>query len=231
MKILEKIILALQILNIAAFAYFIFTIPEDKTEYKEVVANQDKKRFNGNENFVFFGDSITEWYDLDEYYEDDIPVVNSGFAGLKTKELAEKLQNEVYKYNPTKVFILIGTNDLNSDTKEEVTLENINNIIKDIQKNRRQAKIYIESIYPINRTDDEIIDMTKVGIRTNKRIQEINKKIEKIAQENKVTYINVYDELTDEDGNLAIKYTKDGLHMSALGYAKITKTLMPYILN
>lgn len=231
MNKLEKIVLVLQILNIAAFAYFIFSIPEDKVIYKEIVTNSEKKRFQGNENIVFFGDSITEWYDLNEYYENDIPVVNSGFAGLKTKELSEKLQDEVYKYNPTKVFILIGTNDLNSDTPEKETLANIDNIIKNIQKNRSQAKIYIESIYPINRTDDKAIDMTKVGIRTNERIKEINKKIEKIAKKNKATYINIYDELTDDDGNLAIKYTKDGLHMSALGYAKITKTLMPYILN
>ena len=39
----------------------------------------------------------------------------------------------------------------------------------------------------------------------------------------------MYDELTDEDGNLNKKYTNDGLHPNSLGYAKITRVLLPYI--
>ena len=44
-----------------------------------------------------------------------------------------------------------------------------------------------------------------------------------------MTYINVFKHLTDEQGNLAIKYTKDGLHLNDLGYLKVTTVLTPYV--
>ena len=38
-------------------------------------------------------------------------------------------------------------------------------------------------------------------------------------------------ELTDDDGNFSEDYTNDGIHPNALGYAKITRVLMPYIIE
>ena len=37
--------------------------------------------------------------------------------------------------------------------------------------------------------------------------------------------------LTDKDGKFNKDYTNDGLHPNALGYAKITRVLMPYIIE
>ena len=68
-----------------------------------------------------------------------------------------------------------------------------------------------------------------VAERNNEVIQKINSNIEEYCKKEKITYINMYDELTDADGNFAEKYTYDGLHPSTLGFAKITKVLMPYI--
>ena len=67
------------------------------------------------------------------------------------------------------------------------------------------------------------------GIRTNKKIKYINKKLKKYCKNKDYTYINVYDELTDEDGNLALKYTEEGLHLNETGYIKVTKTLYKYL--
>ena len=68
-----------------------------------------------------------------------------------------------------------------------------------------------------------------VAARTNEAIKKLNEKIKIYCEENNITYINMYDELTDEEGNFDEKYTYDGLHPNTLGYAKITRVIIPYI--
>ncbi len=181
---------------------------------------------SSTDNFLFLGDSITDYYPLDEYY-DNLPVVNSGVAGNKTKDILNNMETRVYQYNPTKIFLLIGTNDLNSNDENIVneTFNNIKKIIKEIKENRSEASIYVESIYPVNAT----LENNSVENRTNKKIKALNKKIENYCKKGKCNYINLYDELIDEDGNLKEEYTSDGLHLNSLGYVVITRELLPYL--
>lgn len=220
-------------INIILLLAIIFISTKTVNNTKQVVISKDncekKTEIAKNENYVFLGDSITDWYPFEDLYEENVPIVNSGKAGYLTKDIKKDLKELVYDYNPTKIFILIGTNDLNSDTPNDITLENINEIIKDIKKNRPHAKIYLQSIYPINATDDEKINKKTVGIRTNDDIQKLNKSLKEYCKENKINYIDVYNELIDENGNLNIKYTVDGLHLSTLGYLKVTKKISNYI--
>ena len=102
-------------------------------------------------------------------------------------------------------------------------------MIKRIKKHRPKCKIYVQSIYPVNKTENKKIDADKVNKRENKDIKEVNKKIKKLCKQYDITYINVHKHLLDEEGNLALKYTKDGLHLNDLGYLKVTKVLTPYV--
>ena len=227
---IEKILILVGILNIIVIATFL-AIPETKADKIEETSTEQCSwdiDIAKNENFVFLGDSITDWYPINELYE-NMPIVNSGKAGYKTEDILDELDELVYQYNPTKVVILIGTNDLNSDTSEEELTNNIEKIITEIKKNRKQTEIYVQSIYPINDTDADKINEKTVGKRTNEAIQRVNKQIRAICKDQNVTYINMYDELVDEDGNLSLQYTEDGLHMSDLGYLKITRKLLTYL--
>ena len=186
-----------------------------------------KNNLEKNENIVFFGDSITYIYPIDEIY-DNYQIIGSGVSGYTTNDLLANMEKMLYNYNPTKVIMLIGTNDImedNSEEKQKETIVNIQKICKEIKKNRPNAKIYIESIYPVNKNLNEKM----VRNRTNEAIENINEGIKKICKEENITYINLFDELIDEDGNFDKKYTGDGLHPVDLGYAKITRIRMPYI--
>lgn len=219
-------------LNLLLFFCLVTKDKEYRTELKNIKSNTIEEKTAENykkENIVFLGDSITDWCPFDELYEDYIPIVNSGKAGYRTFELLPELEELVYQYNPTKVFILIGTNDLNTNTGEDELVDNIEKIIKRIKKHRANCKIYVQSIYPVNRSDDEKIDMDTVSKRENEEIQKVNKNIKQICKKHNVTYIDVYSHLIDEDGNLKASYTKDGLHLSDLGYLKVTKILTPYV--
>ncbi len=198
---------------------------QEKKINKEELLNKNK-----NENIIFLGDSLTELYELDKYFK-DIPLVNSGTCGFTTEDIIKNLKDYVYIYNPTKVILLIGTNDftLTNDSNEEI-VERIKHIINEISKYRPKTEIFIESLYPINNNEDESkVDMKMVRDRTNERIQEINSTLEEYCKSNNIKYIDMYNELTDEEGNLNIEYTVDGLHVNNEGYEIITKKLKKYI--
>lgn len=176
------------------------------------------------ESIVFLGDSITSRYDLNKYFP-NYNVYNSGIAGNMTKDILENMENRVFAYNPTKVFILIGTNDLvYSGLDNDGIKNNIEEIINKIYEKNSNTKIYMESIYPVNNSINKEI----VETRTNENIKDLNNKIEKICN-NKCTYINMYDNLTDKNGNMKRIYTVDGLHLNKIGYKVITNKLIKYL--
>ena len=177
------------------------------------------------ESIVFLGDSITSRCDLNKYFS-NYNVYNSGIAGNMTKDILDNMENRVFVYNPTKVFILIGTNDLvYSGLDNDGIKNNIEEIINKIYEKNSNTKIYLESIYPVNNSLNKEI----VETRTNDNIKDLNNKIEKICNNNKCTYINMYDNLTDKNGNMKRIYTVDGLHLNKIGYKVITNKLIKYL--
>lgn len=198
------------------------TVVKTKIVEKEVIKNVT------DENIVFLGDSITWMYKLDEHFEGH-NVINSGISGDTTKKVLERMEEDVYIYNPSKVVLLIGTNDFIYGMSLDETLNNIKEIIDNLKTNRKYAEIYIESVYPINDTDNSKINHDMVCNRKNEKIDELNKEIKKICKEEKVKYIDLTDILKDEDGNLNLDYTYDGLHMNEEGYKVISKELIKYI--
>lgn len=210
------------IMFIIIIIMLILSLSKDNTNF----TNPYEVKFDANDNFLFLGDSITELYPLEEYY-DNLPVVNSGISGNKTTDILNDMKTRVYQYNPTKVFLLIGTNDLNSTDEDivDVTFDNIKEIINEIKENRSDATIYVESVYPVN----SVIENNVVTNRTNKKVKELNKKLSNYCDEESCEYINLYDDLIDEEGNLKTEYTEDGLHLNSLGYVVITRELLPYL--
>ena len=177
------------------------------------------------ESIVFLGDSITSRCDLDKYFP-NYNVYNSGIAGNMTKDILDNMENRVFVYNPTKVFILIGTNDLvYSGLDNDGIKNNIEEIINKIYEKNSNTKIYLESIYPVNNSLNKEI----VETRTNDNIKDLNNKIEKICNNNKCTYINMYDNLTDKNGNMKRIYTVDGLHLNKICYKAVANKLIKYL--
>ncbi len=196
--------------------YITFDHNKVKIETKEVI--------KPSPNYLFLGDSITEMYDLEKYFPDD-PVVNSGVSGDATHDILEDMEKRVYQYNPSKVFLLIGTNDLAQEKSPEEIFDNIKEMIERIQENRPEAEIYIESVYPVNET----LDTEMVGKRKNEDIRSLNDLLQNYCQEEDLVYIDVYEELIDANGQLTEEYTKEGLHLNENGYQVVTDILKEYI--
>ena len=213
-------------ISFIAYHYLFFDHSE---KVKVVTKKEEVVEKVVDKNYLFLGDSITEQYDLKEYYE-DYPVVNSGVSGDFTSSIVENMKKRVYDYNPSKVFLLIGINDLRKGNDVSEIVSNTKEIIELIKENRPYSEIYLESIYPINKTDDDKISDSVRDIEfDNEKIIEVNDLLKDLAKDEKITYVDLYNKLIDDDGNLNISYTKDGLHISSEGYECITKELMKYI--
>ena len=207
--------LYMRVLIIIIFIMFCFII---------LYYNYNEGKYIVPENVVFLGDSITDYYDLDKYYPDN-NVVNSGVSGNVADDILYDMYNRVYKYNPSKVFLLIGTNQIPIGDSDDKILDGIKHIIADIRENRPYAKIYIESIYPVNKKINEI----KVKNRENRRIVKLNKRIKQLSKDKDyVEYINVYDRLLDGDV-LNEDYSYDGLHLNDKGYEVVTDVLKGFL--
>lgn len=225
------ILFTLLVVNIS----FIYVQYERKqNETKKVLKKQEELIKKRNRiakikygDIIFLGDSLTDYYDLNKYY--NFPIVNSGVSGWTTDDILNHLNEKVFQYNPKKLVLLIGTNDINCDRDPSYIISNIKKIVKNIKEKKPKVTIYIESLYPINHTTSEKINQQMVGKRTNQTIMEINKKLRKYCSVNNIKYIDMYPTLIDKNGNLRLEYTKEGLHINEKGYQVITKRILKNI--
>ena len=226
----NKLVLIILIISIFFNAFFLLrtnNLSSSIDNLNNTIENKNgeiERLENDYTNYLFLGDSITDFYDLEKYYE-GLPVVNSGISGNTTEDILNDMKGRVYDYNPSKVFLLIGTNDLIHDISVDDIVSNIEKIIDEINSNKPQTQIYVESVYPVNDNLDE--DM--VDVRNNDDIMEINEEIKKYCDDNGYTYINMYDKLLDDDGNFNEEYTDDGLHPNSKGYEVITEEIKKYL--
>lgn len=209
----------------------IFVIPYLRNLLRMKVIREEKMAYLSKKlkkgGTVFLGDSLTEFYPTDEFFE-GFCVINRGIAGDTAEEVLDRI-DDIYELQPKKVFILIGTNDMGQGKSDKKILDTIKEILTDIKKNVAGVTIYIQSEYPICKSK-HIASPIFCGLRTNARLNFINRKLEEFANtiEN-VKYIDVATSLMDEKGRMKKEYTLEGLHLSTEGYKVVTEVLLPYV--
>lgn len=201
-----------------------------KENYQQRVESwQESNKTLKEGSVVFLGDSLTEFFHVNEYFE-DVRAVNRGIKGDTTDGVLKRMEESVYDVKPSKVFLLIGTNDLGIEKKEpEYIVRKIGTIVEGIKENSPGTKIYIQSVYPVNRSDAKKVDEADVGNRKNEDITQINNHLKKLCEAEDITYIDIYSHLLDDQKMLDIKYTREGLHLNGQGYRQVVKVLKPYI--
>ena len=221
-KIRLSLVLVLCLGTILAFVLGIGLL--SGTFVQEKIVTQTKKVKQISPNNVFLGDSLTDYFDLDAAFA-DYSVVNSGIAGNTTENVLADLTHRVSIFNPSQVFVWLGTNDLRDGKTAEQTLESLQTIIDQIQTERSLAKITLISLIPVNSQ----VDPYTVGLRSNDQIQKVNQGLREIAKNEKLDYIDLYSSLKDDQGNLKAEYTVDGLHLSDAGYQVVQEIIEPYL--
>ena len=172
---------------------------------------------------IFIGDSIVEYYPLQELFGTAKTIVNRGIRGYQTRLLLENLDAHLYGDAVDQIVLLIGTNDIGKDVSMNETLDNLERVIQSIAREYPLSQIKLLSILPVN--EGEKYKQT-VYIRTNEKIREWNQAYEALASAYvQVDFVSIYDSLTDTEGQLQSAYTTDGLHLSVAGYQALSEAL------
>ena len=176
---------------------------------------------------IFIGDSIVEYYPLQELFGTAKTIVNRGIRGYQTKLLLENLDAHLYGDAVDQIVLLIGTNDIGKDIPINEALDNLERVIQSIARDYPLSQIKLLSILPVN--EGEKYKQT-VYIRTNEKIREWNQAYETLASAYmQVDFVSIYDSLADSEGQLKKDYTTDGLHLSVAGYQALSEALKEYL--
>lgn len=178
-------------------------------------------------NIIFIGDSIIEYYPLQELLGTSKTIVNRGIRGYQTGLLRENLDAHLYGDAVDQIVLLIGTNDIGKDVPMNEALNNLESVIQTISRDYPLSQIKLVSILPVHEGDEY---KHTVYIRTNGKIKEWNQAYQELASAYmQVEYVSVFDKLLDQEGQLKSDYTTDGLHLSVSGYQALSKALKDYI--
>ena len=178
-------------------------------------------------DIIFIGDSIVEYYPLQELLQTNKVLINRGIRGYKTDLLLDNLDAHLFGSALDKVFILIGTNDIGKEIPQSETLENLEGMIQKISREYPLAQIQLLSVLPVNEGEEY---KGTVYLRTNEKIQDLNRAYQGLASiYTNVQFIDLYETLLDETGQLDQEFTTDGLHLTIAGYALLSSELDKYL--
>lgn len=167
---------------------------------------------NAENEIILLGDSITDGNEWAELFGNP-RLKNRGISGDVTDGVLYRL-DEVTESKPEKIFIMIGVNDLARDRSVDYVLSHYEELIDRIKQDSPDTKIYIQSILPVN--DD--YEQFSSHVDKTPEIKESNRRLQQLAEERGLTYIDLFEDMSVEGDKLNPDYTEDGLHLNGNGY-------------
>ncbi|TAI49381.1 SGNH/GDSL hydrolase family protein [Flagellimonas allohymeniacidonis] len=188
-------------------------------EVKDIQKKMDTLWDASKETIVFTGSSsIRLWEDLQERFPEQ-QVLNTGFGGSQSSDLVNFLDELILDYNPVKVFIYEGDNDIFAKKRPKAIIETFNSILNKLQKARPQMEIALISAKP---------SISRWHYRG--RYRRLNRKLSKIAEEREeVSFIDVWHIMLNKRRLKKDLFIEDGLHMNPKGYELWYITIKDYI--
>ena len=174
----------------------------------------------------FVGDSLTQGMQM---YDTGLP--NARFCAYKgvgpnafvngtsckrADGVAEIPLDALTAQQPKAVYVLLGTNVLNRDTDYTSFLTYYRLMLDMISQALPNATIYVQSITPVR---PEVSAKANHEGLTRDRLCRINNELAAIALEKNCSFLNLWEVLADENGDLIESYAQpDGYHLKPEGY-------------
>ncbi len=181
----------------------------------------DKSVFN---TASFLGDSLTQGMQI---YDTGLPeamfcaykgvgpnAVVNGTSCKRADGVKEVPMEALTEQQPTDLYVLLGTNVLNRDGDYSSFLTYYRLMLDMLSQSLPNTNIYVQSITPVRPEVRE----THPGLYRD-RLCEINNELAAIALEKGCTFLNLWEALADDNGDLKEEYAqKDGYHVKPEGY-------------
>jgi lysophospholipase L1-like esterase len=164
---------------------------------------------------VFVGNSLTERFPVTEMFLNQKSVLNRGIASNSSFDILPRFKR-ICSHKPSKIFLMVGINDLSLSIPEEETFSNIESMLREV--NRTETQLYLQSILPVD-------DVTKT-----RKIINYNKRLKSLCDKYKIVYVNLFDSF--QNGTvIKPNLTTDGTHLTAEAYHIWKKLVEPHVLG
>jgi lysophospholipase L1-like esterase len=177
---------------------------------------------------IFFGDSITDIWHLDEYFPGR-PYLNRGIGGQTTPQMLVRFRQDVIELHPKVVVILAGTNDIAGNTGP-MRLEDIEANYASMAELARlhDIKVVYASVLPVHNYTQKSQDF--FAQRSPEKILALNAWLSNYcssspsdggsssAGPNHCLYLDYFSAMVDDKGLLKKDLSEDGLHPNAAGF-------------
>jgi lysophospholipase L1-like esterase len=174
----------------------------------------------GEHRVIFFGDSITDKWELNQYFPDK-HYINRGISGQTTSQMLLRFRQDVINLHPDVVVILAGTNDIAGNTGP-ISIEDIEGNITSIAELARAHNIVLvlSSVLPVNNYTP--VSQRFFADRPPSEILQLNRWIKAYCANTNCYYLNYFDAMVDGSGLLKRGLSEDGLHPNDAGYKIMT---------
>jgi lysophospholipase L1-like esterase len=166
---------------------------------------------------VFFGDSITDIWKLDESFPGK-PYVNRGIGGQTTSQMLVRYRQDVINLQPKAVVILAGTNDI-AGNSGPISNEDIEANYASLAELARahNIRVIFSSVLSVHNYTPKSKDF--FAQRPMERILALNKWLKEYCAANNLIYLDYFPAMTDDKGLLKRDLADDGLHPNKAGFA------------
>jgi lysophospholipase L1-like esterase len=172
----------------------------------------------GENRVVFFGDSITDIWHLDEYFPGKA-YINRGIGGQTTPQMLIRFRQDVIDLHPKIVIILAGTNDIAGNTGL-MRIEDIEANFASMAELARvhNIKVIYSSVLPVHNYTPRAQDL--FAQRPPEKILELNRWLKDYcaSASGGCFYLDYFSAMVDDKGLMKKELADDGLHPNAAGY-------------
>lgn len=138
-------------------------------------------------------------------------VRNLGFGWDRIENALWRIYHgELDGYEAQKVILLMGTNNLDKNTDDEI-IDGINELVRAVRHRQPTAQIYVAGILP--------------RAWKESRVATLNKLLETRLKADEATFVDMSSELTQPNGQIIKELFSDGLHPNKEGYQRMAKML------
>ncbi len=180
----------------------------------------------GDVDLLFLGDSITQGWNNNpiwqRYYEPR-RAANFGIGGDRTQHVLWRLDHHELKgIAPKAVVLMIGTNNVSSNSAEEIA-EGVEDIVDKIHAELPETQVLLLAVFPRGKTRSSDLKVDEI----EPKIAQINALIAPLGRRDYVEYLDIGDHFLDADGKLPREIMPDFLHLSRKGYQIWAEAMEP----
>jgi len=172
----------------------------------------------GENRVVFFGDSITDGWHLDEYFPGK-PYINRGIGGQTTPQMLVRFRQDVISLRPKVVIILAGTNDIAGNTGP-MRIEDIEADYESLAELARAngIKVIYSSVLPVHNYTERAKDF--FAQRSPEKILLLNNWLRSYCAlaASGCVFLDYFSAMVDDKGLLEKDLADDGLHPNGAGF-------------